>query len=196
LSTPYGVKIYASGLDISTLESELLKRSHLEDPMAEAGHGISRRSFVAGITTLLGGIISAVLGLPAIGYLLSPALKKSKSPADDWIQLGLVENIPVDEPTYFSFTRTKQTGWERTANSYGVYVVKESNGKLHTFSNVCTHLSCRVSWKEDLGEYVCPCHDGHFAKDGSIISGPQPRPLDEYEHKVEDGTLMVLIQES
>jgi Rieske Fe-S protein len=166
--------------------------------MAEAGHshGISRRNFVAGISALLGGVISAILGLPAIGYLLSPALEKSKSPSDDWVQLGMVEDIPLDEPTLFTFTRTKQTGWERTANSYGVYVVKKSDDEIETFSNVCTHLSCRVSWKEEFNEYICPCHDGHFAKDGSIISGPQPRALDQYEHKIENGTLMVRIEES
>jgi Rieske Fe-S protein len=166
--------------------------------MAEAshGHGITRRKFVTGMTALLGGVISAILGLPAIGYLLSPALEKSRSAGDEWVPLGLVEDIPLDEPTLFTFTRTKQIGWERTANSYGVYVVKKSDDNLETFSNVCTHLSCRVSWKEDLNEYVCPCHDGHFAKDGSSISGPQPRGLDSYKHKIEDGTLMVRIQES
>jgi Rieske Fe-S protein len=166
--------------------------------MAEAGHshGISRRKFVTGMTALLGGVISAILGLPAIGYLLSPALEKSKSSSEEWVQLGLVDDIPLDEPTLFSFTRTKQIGWERTANSYGVFVIKGSGGQLQTFSNVCTHLSCRVSWREDLNEYICPCHDGHFGKDGSIISGPQPRPLDHYEHKIEDGTLMVRIEES
>jgi len=166
--------------------------------MAETGHGhgISRRNFVAGTTALLGGVISAILGLPAIGYLLSPALKKSKSSTDAWVQLGLFEDIPVDEPTLFTFTRTKQIGWERTATSYGVYVVKDSSGQMQTFSNVCTHLSCRVTWKDDQNEYICPCHDGHFAKDGSIVSGPQPRPLDQFEHKIEDGILMVRIQES
>jgi menaquinol-cytochrome c reductase iron-sulfur subunit len=166
--------------------------------MAEAGHGhgISRRNFVAGMVALLGSVIGAIIGLPAVGYLLSPALEKSKIKSDDWVPLGLFETIPVNEPTLFTFTRTKQVGWERTASSYGIYVVKKSSGQLDTFSNVCTHLSCRVTWQEEQGEYVCPCHDGRFGVDGSIISGPQPRPLDQYEHKVEDGTLMVRIQES
>jgi menaquinol-cytochrome c reductase iron-sulfur subunit len=166
--------------------------------MAEAGHGygLNRRGFVAGMVALLGSIIGVIIGLPAIGYLLSPALKKSQSGTDTWVPLGLVDEIPVDEPTLFTFTRTKQTGWERTANSYGIYVLKKPDGQIETFSNICTHLSCRVSWHEDQDQYVCPCHDGRFAKDGSIISGPQPRPLDQYDHKIEDGTIMIHIQES
>jgi menaquinol-cytochrome c reductase iron-sulfur subunit len=165
--------------------------------MAEAGHGygISRRGFVAGMVTFLGSIITAIVGLPAIGYLLSPALQRSQTQSDEWVPLGPVEDIPPGEPTLFTFTRSKQTGWERTASSYGVYVVKEADGRLQAFSNVCTHLSCRVSWKAEQGQFVCPCHDGRFGKDGSIVSGPQPRPLDLFEHKIEDGTLMVRIQE-
>jgi menaquinol-cytochrome c reductase iron-sulfur subunit len=157
-------------------------------------HGISRRSFVTGVIGILGGIISAIVGLPAIGYLISPALKRAS--ADEWIPLGMLEDIPEGQPTLFSFTRTKQVGWERTANSYGVYVVRKTNGELDIFSNVCTHLSCRVSWKDDVQEYVCPCHDGRFARDGSIISGPQPRPLDRFEYRLEeDGRLSVHLQE-
>jgi len=164
--------------------------------MYESGHehGISRRSFVTGVVGILGGLIAALVGLPAIGYLISPALKRQS--ADEWVPLGLVEDLPQGEPTLFSFTRTKQVGWERTANSYGVYVVRRADGELDVFSNVCTHLSCRVSWSEDVDEYVCPCHDGRFAKDGSLISGPPPRPLDRFEHRLEeDGRLSIHLQE-
>lgn len=165
--------------------------------MSEAGHehGISRRGFVTGVVGVLGGLIAAIIGLPAIGYLISPALKKQRS--DEWVPLGKIEDLTEDQPKLFSFTRTKQVGWERTANSYGVYVVRKPDGKLDVLSNVCTHLSCRVTWDEGLGEYLCPCHDGHFAKDGAIISGPQPRPLDRFEFRVEDdGTLLIHLVEA
>lgn len=164
--------------------------------MSEESHeyGISRRSFVTGVIGILGGVITAIVGLPAIGYLISPALKRES--ADEWVPLGLVDDLVEEEPRLFSFTRTKQVGWERTANNYGVYVVRKADGELDVFSNVCTHLSCRVSWDQDQAEYICPCHDGHFAKDGAIISGPQPRPLDRFEFRVEDdGRLMVHLQE-
>jgi menaquinol-cytochrome c reductase iron-sulfur subunit len=166
--------------------------------MAESGHGhgINRRNFVGGVVALLGSIIAAVIGLPAIGYLLSPALKKTASSAtDEWVPLGPVQDIPEDQPKLYTFTRTQQVGWERTASSFGVYVIKRPAGMLDVFSNVCTHLSCRVSWQEDQEEFICPCHDGRFAKDGAIVSGPQPRPLDRFEYKIEDGTLMVQVME-
>ena len=164
--------------------------------MTEAGHehGISRRAFVTGAVGLLGGIIAAIVSLPAIGYLLSPAIKKVTS--DEWVPLGNLDELPLNHPFLFSFTRTKQVGWERTATSYGAYVIRKPGGKLDVFSNVCTHLSCRVSWSDELERFVCPCHDGYFDLDGSIISGPQPRPLDRFEYKIEDETLMIHIVEA
>lgn len=152
---------------------------------------LSRNEFVKVVVGALGTLISAVVGLPAIGYLLAPALKIQSQ--DAWVLLGTVEDIPIGMPTLFNFTRTKVNGWERTVNSYGVYVVRrsESMADIAAFSSTCTHLSCRVSWKEDLKEYVCPCHDAHFDIQGTVLSGPPPRPLDPYEVKVEEGKLSV-----
>lgn len=159
-------------------------------------HGMDRRSFVAGVVAFLGSIIAAVIGLPAIGYLLSPGLRKSGSViTDEWVPLGLVDELIVGEPKLISFSRTQRVGWETTAQSYGIYVLRKPGNTYDVFSNVCTHLSCRVSWKEELSEYICPCHDGHFGIDGSIISGPQPRPLDTFEYRVEEGTLMIKLAE-
>jgi menaquinol-cytochrome c reductase iron-sulfur subunit len=164
--------------------------------MAEEGHGpgLSRRGFVAGVVGILGGVIGAIVGLPAIGYLISPGLKiKQRS---DWVPLGPVEDLDEGVPKLYSFTLTERIGWETQATSFGAYVVRKPDGKLDVFSNVCTHLSCRVSWQEDQDAYVCPCHDGWFAKDGEIIQGPQPRALDTYEYKVEDGILSIHLVEA
>lgn len=155
--------------------------------------GITRRGFVAGTVGILGGIISATIGIPAIGYLISPGMKKVVS--DTWVPVGPVDDLAEGEPTLFTFTRTKQVGWESTAISYGVYVTQINNDEYDVFSNVCTHLSCRVSWKEDLNHFFCPCHDGHYAKDGIVLSGPPPRPLDRFEYKIDDGILLVHIVE-
>ncbi len=155
---------------------------------------ISRNEFVKGVLGLLGTVMSAVIGIPAISYVLSPALKSRSSEA--WIQVGPPENFPIGIPTLFNFTRTNINGWEKTTNSYGVYIFRKNDVDFLVFSNICTHLSCRVSWNEELQAYICPCHDGRFAIDGGIISGPVPRPLDAYEHKIEDGNLLIHFLES
>jgi len=150
---------------------------------------LSRRDFIKMVTVFIGGVIGTVNGLPLISYLLSPALKTQKE--DDWISLGALENYPIGVPSPFAYTRTSVNGWERTASNYGVYVLRKSENELMAFSDVCTHLGCRITWREDMKEYVCPCHDGHFAVDGQVLYGPPPRPLDQYEFKIQDGNILV-----
>jgi len=151
---------------------------------------INRRDFVNIVVVLLGSIMGAVVGLPAIAYLVSPATKVQKSEA--WISTGNLQNYPLGTPTLFSFNRTKVNGWEKTVTSYGVYVNRIREDQVKVYSNVCPHLACRVTWNESEKQYVCPCHDGRFDIEGKVVSGPPPAPLQEYaEIKVEEGNLYI-----
>ena len=153
---------------------------------------LSRSDFVKVVTAFTGSIMGLIVGIPAISYLISPARKGSVS--DDWIPLGPLENYPVGVPTLFNFTRSKVNGWERTVNSYGVFVIRKSDIEVTVLSNKCTHLSCRVNWKDDEQIFFCPCHDAQFGPDGEVLGGPPDRPLDAYTGeaiKIEDGNLFI-----
>ena len=154
-----------------------------------SSYDLDRRDFVKIVLALLGSVMGLVLGLPAIGYLISPATKVQKS--EDWIPAGPLENYAVGVPSPFSFTRSRKTGWEKTVSSYGVYVFRLSQEQVRVYSNMCTHLSCRVTWQEEAKEYICPCHDGHFDIEGNVTLGPPPAPLNQYETKIEDGNLFI-----
>ncbi len=54
--------------------------------------------------------------------------------------------------------------------NYGLYVVRKNENEVRVFSDICT---------------------GHFDIMGKNISGPPPRPLDEFVTKIEDGNLYV-----
>ncbi len=150
---------------------------------------LSRRDFIKATTALIGGFIAAAIGLPAIGYLLGPALRTTVE--DAWVNLGQLNSYPMNIPALFQFARTSENGWERTAMSYGVFVLRTDQTKVRVFSNVCTHLACRVSWHSNIRNYVSPCHDGHFDILGNVVSGPPPRPLDEFNTKIEQGNLYI-----
>ena len=49
-----------------------------------------------------------------------------------------------------------------------------------------------MRWFPESHLFMCPCHGGAFYEDGSQASGPPPRGLYEYQHKVENGNLMVV----
>jgi Rieske Fe-S protein len=150
---------------------------------------MSRREFVAIVTAAVGSVMGALIGIPAVGYLIAPALNKEGSSA--WIPAGPLENYPVGIPTLFNFNRTKVNGWEKTVNSYGVYVIRHEDNSITALSTTCTHLSCRVNWTVAEEAYICPCHDAYFDINGQIVKGPQPRPLDPYETKVEENNLFI-----
>jgi len=150
---------------------------------------MSRREFVNLSVGAIGTIIVVSVGVPAVAYVLGPGLNVSKTEA--WVPLGKTEQFEVGKPTLVSFTRTTINGWERTTNSYGVYVTRRENDEITVFSNVCTHLGCRVTWKEDEKIYFCPCHDGTFDQAGQIVDGPQPKPMIAYETKIEEGNLFM-----
>jgi Rieske Fe-S protein len=48
------------------------------------------------------------------------------------------------------------------------------------FSGVCTHLNCTVQYRESDKQIWCACHNGTYNLNGQVVSGPPPRPLDEY----------------
>jgi Rieske Fe-S protein len=162
--------------------------------MPGSQHELNRNGFVKVVAAMVGTAMGAIIGIPAIGYLISPATKIQKS--DSWIPLGPLEKIPLGQPTLFNFTRSRINGWEKTVNSYGVYVWRKNEAEVKVFSNVCTHLSCRVKWDVEKGAYLCPCHSAIFDVEGNVQDGPPPRPLKMYAEsegslKVEAGTLFI-----
>jgi len=154
---------------------------------------MDRRSFVKIVTASLGSMMAAIVGLPVIQYFISPAL--GKTTGDKWISLGSVDNYPFDIPSLFNFTITKVNGWERSSMSYGAFVLRKEGRDPIVFSDVCTHLSCRVNWDENTNEFNCPCHAAFFDANGVVVSGPPPRPLDRYEIKLDGDQLFIHLTE-
>ena len=154
---------------------------------------ISRRDFIKATTGVVGGIIGAVFGIPAIVYLIAPALREDKAGAP--VAIGKLEDIPVGQFHQFSFTITKVNGWERTANNYGGYLLRrsESPDNILVLSSRCTHLSCTVNWHDDTQTFICPCHDASFNAQGKVLDGPPPEPLGHYDYLVDaDGVLSII----
>lgn len=149
---------------------------------------INRRDFMKITIAGIGGVIAAAIGIPAIAYIVGPALKEKTA---DWIKLGAVNKVELNTPTLFKTTVQTQTGWVSSEEEFSGYVMTENGQDFIVMSNVCTHLGCRVRWIPDKEGFYCPCHNGVFAKDGTVVSGPPPRPLDRFEVKIEDGILYV-----
>ncbi len=80
----------------------------------------------------------------------------------------------------------------------GVLVVPEARGYLVkvedevlAFSEVCTHLGCRVPYIDENTRFECPCHGSKFTREGDYIEGPAPRGMDEYATEVVDDVILI-----
>jgi cytochrome b6-f complex iron-sulfur subunit len=70
------------------------------------------------------------------------------------------------------------------------FVVRLEGGLL-AISSVCTHLHCIVNWNEVTKRFECPCHGAKFNKEGEVLEGPPPRPLDLHKLQVTAGNVVI-----
>lgn len=154
----------------------------------EKDKDISRRDAMKVAISLIGGLIGTAIGIPAIAYLIGPALKKEEA---NWVRVSSLSSIELGTPTLLKPRVTRQSGWIVDEEEVGVYILTEDGRDYHAMSNICTHLGCRVRWIVEKQQFFSPCHNGVFDKHGYVVSGPPPRPLDEFETKVEDDNLYI-----
>lgn len=150
---------------------------------------ISRRDSLKVAILAIGAFIGTALGLPAIAYILGPAMKSDDS--EDWIRLGSLSKVEIGTPALFKPKVKRQSGWIVDEQDLGVFVFTEDGQNYLAMSNICTHLGCKVRWIEEREQFLSPCHNGVFDKLGYVVSGPPPRPLDVYQTKVEDGNIYI-----
>jgi menaquinol-cytochrome c reductase iron-sulfur subunit len=152
---------------------------------------LTRRNFLALVTTAIGGLIGLAMTVPAIAYIVGPALQRGKT--EEWIRLGSTTKVELGTPTLFKTTIERQTGWIKNQEEISVYILTANGRDYIALSNICSHLGCRVRWIADQQQFFCPCHNGVFDKEGNVLSGPPPRPLDRYTVKVENSETFILL---
>lgn len=156
---------------------------------------ISRRTFLGYLAGAMSAFIGIVAGVPILGYLAAPLGKKEEA---RWITLGKVDAFKDPEPKLITFTMTRKDGWVEVQEARTCWVVPQSGGNFVAFNGRCTHLGCAYSWRtsgEHSGKFFCPCHDGLYNREGTVLDGPPPRPLDRLEVKVQGDEVMVLFQD-
>ena len=124
------------------------------------------------VVSTMGGIVG-----PIVAYLLP---KTAATTTGGPVDVGKVADFAPGSGTVVS------------VNDKPVIVINSKSGELKAFSAVCTHLGCVVGWDQHKGAIHCPCHEGIFnATNGSVVSGPPPRPLAAYELAVKDGKVLI-----
>ncbi|MCG9129048.1 ubiquinol-cytochrome c reductase iron-sulfur subunit [Candidatus Poribacteria bacterium] len=148
----------------------------------------NRRSFLQIASAIIGGVMGLAAGIPLIGFAISPAWQKGES---KWVNIGLVDRLKNSRYKKVNYTFTAKDGWVKATKKRSVYVTDIGNGEWSVFTRICSHLGCLVRWDEGQESFLCPCHGAVFDKNGAVVAGPPPEPLQKLEVKVESGILYV-----
>jgi menaquinol-cytochrome c reductase iron-sulfur subunit len=163
------------------------------DPTDEGKHEVensSRRTLLGWVTLALGALAAAALGIPIVGYLLGPWLRRRP---DDWVDAGDVDSFTVGETRLVDMSNPVGRPWDGRSGRVAAYVRRHAQQGFTVFAVNCTHLGCPVSWFPQSGLFLCPCHGGVYYADGSRASGPPPRGLYKLPHEVAKGRLRIRV---
>jgi menaquinol-cytochrome c reductase iron-sulfur subunit len=139
-----------------------------------------------------GGAISATLvGVPLLRAFVAPSLPKP--PKDDWVKVADdIALIDIETPVRVTFVETRQDAWIETRTLNSVWLYTSDGEHFKAYNAHCTHLGCGYVFDKDAGHFFCPCHRGTFdVKNGTVLSGPPPRSLDELKVQIRDSAVYV-----
>jgi cytochrome b6-f complex iron-sulfur subunit len=127
--------------------------------------GYKRRDFLKYLIS--GGVIgfAAIILYPLIEYLKPP---KQREVEVSSVLVGKTSDFETDSGKIIRF------------GNKPVIVIHTSENNFRAFSAVCTHLECTVQYRKDMHLIWCACHNGKYDLNGRNISGPPPRPLEEF----------------
>jgi menaquinol-cytochrome c reductase iron-sulfur subunit len=154
-------------------------------------NSLSRRRFLNMVCLAGTGVAGAFLGVPILGYLLSPLLNPTP---DVWRDLGTVDQYQVGQTVKVNFEEPSPLPWAGQTADAALWLRRDDQTTFTAFAVNCAHLGCPVSWEAQAELFLCPCHGGVYYADGSVAGGPPPHGLFQYEARVKNGHIEIHTQ--
>ena len=151
---------------------------------------ISRRQFLSKLSLVLSAVFGGLVGLPVIGFLLAPLLRR---PPGVWQTVGPLDAFSVGQTVLVQFRDPSPLPWAGVSARSAAWLRRAGERDFEAFAVNCTHLGCPVRWLADANLFMCPCHGGVFYRDGRASAGPPERPLFRYPMRVQRGEVQLLV---
>jgi Rieske Fe-S protein len=135
-----------------------------------------RRGFLKFV--LSGGLLALA------GTIVYPILAYLKPPKEGEVEVSSVSAGKLSEIE-------NESGRIVKFGTKPLILIRTAAGELRAFSATCTHLDCTVQFRKDFGLIWCACHNGKYDLNGRNVSGPPPRPLDEYRVVVQGDEVII-----
>jgi menaquinol-cytochrome c reductase iron-sulfur subunit len=147
----------------------------------------TRRRFLALVIGVLASLNALIVGIPFVGSLIGTSRKRKA----EWSRVAPVGSLPEGQPVEVKFQSVAEDAYHYETALFSVWLVRHPGDEVTVFSPNCPHLGCHFIWNDKIEKFACPCHASMFARDGKVLYGPAPRPLDTLPHKIDNGVLFV-----
>ena len=148
-----------------------------------------RRNFLLIIPAAVFAAITATLSTAALRFLRPPGAQENVDTSANWTPLAPLSELIRAEPQLRTVPVEHTAAWSRTREERAVYVLPGENRQV--VSAVCPHEGCEVTWRAEVRDFFCPCHDSRFDAEGTRLSGPANRDLERLPTRVEGGILQI-----
>jgi menaquinol-cytochrome c reductase iron-sulfur subunit len=145
-----------------------------------------RRSFLKGATHVLGALFGAILGIPAVAYLIDARNRPARS--GDFKSVARLSELEVGVPRQVVIRDIRADAWTLHPNDVigRVWLVRRDARTVEAYTTICPHLGCSVNFEGKSRRFICPCHNGTFdlncrRVETAGVANPAPRDMHPLE---------------
>ncbi len=153
---------------------------------------MERRSFLKRMTHLLGALFGAVIGIPALSFLIDP--RHRPAPDGAFKRVARLSDLGGKTPDPVVIRQVvvrdiRRDAWTLHPNDVlgRVWLVRRGDA-VEAYTTICPHLGCSINFEEKSHRFICPCHGGTFdischrvAEEDLGRTNPAPRDMDALE---------------
>lgn len=159
---------------------------------------MTRRSWLQWMVGGVHALIAALVGAPAVAFVLSPILRRqgpsaaSSDAATGFLRVASFSVLKGDRPVRVPVVAARIDAFTTHPPQPvgGVWLLREhpdqSDSPIRCLQVTCPHLGCAVDFATDRGSFACPCHASDFDRLGRRVAGPSPRDMDALQCRVTD----------
>ena len=150
---------------------------------------MERKEFLVKLSLGLAALAGLAASVPVLSAFFAPLIEKTP---EIWRKVGSLDDFKVGTTNQVTFENADPKSWAGVTARSAAWLRRDTKGKFTAFSVNCTHMGCPVRWEKDAHLFMCPCHGGVYYEDGTVASGPPPKPLPQYPVRINNGQVEIL----
>ena len=152
-----------------------------------------RRRIIFWIPSAILASLASTVAAAAFRFL-RPRAGETGVASDKWFPVAKLSEIAGDEPQPRQVFVEHRAGWSSEVRGHAVFVMPGMERRV--VSAVCPHEGCEVEWSTEQKNFLCPCHDSVFDREGARLSGPAQTDLARLPTRINGDTLETQIADA